>query len=83
LVGGKPLSVRFFNVPAGRNADFYYLHSYQAVPDNSAVITITSGEETVITAGIRQGNIFGVQFHPEKSHKAGLKLLQGFAGAAS
>ena len=59
---------------------YYFVHSYHLNVDADArslvVATCHHGEE--ITAAVRSENIFGVQFHPEKSQRAGLKLLQNF-----
>ncbi|CCQ92151.1 Imidazole glycerol phosphate synthase, glutamine amidotransferase subunit [Nitrospina gracilis 3/211] len=58
---------------------FYFVHSYFVQPDNpSAVVTTTEyGREFV--SGIEHENIHAFQFHPEKSQRAGLKLLEKFA----
>jgi glutamine amidotransferase len=61
------------------NAKFYFLHSYGVFcdsPDNS-VASVDYG--TRFTCAIRKDNIFGVQFHPEKSHHYGVTLLKNFA----
>jgi glutamine amidotransferase len=57
---------------------FYFVHSYHAQIDdeNDALIYATHGYSFV--AGIERDNILGVQFHPEKSHKFGMKLLENF-----
>ncbi len=61
-----------------QNPIFYFVHSYHLVPEDKSVIRGTTdyGEEFVSV--LEQGNIFGVQFHPEKSQKAGLDLLNNF-----
>ncbi|MDX2252301.1 MAG: imidazole glycerol phosphate synthase subunit HisH [Nitrospira sp.] len=58
---------------------FYHVHSFHLVPkDHSAVVaTIDYGGQQVVVA-VEQGNIAGVQFHPEKSQDDGLDLLAGF-----
>lgn len=63
---------------------FYFLHSYQLVVADSCaeVIKSTCWHGTTITASIERDNIFAVQFHPEKSQRAGLKLLENFARLA-
>jgi len=59
-------------------AKFYFVHSYHVECDAEDVLsTTTYGYEFV--SGIGKGNIFGVQFHPEKSHKYGFRLLKNFA----
>ncbi len=57
----------------------YFVHSYYAEPTHSTVTaaTITHGSQTV-TAAIAQDNVTAVQFHPEKSSTAGLKILANF-----
>jgi imidazole glycerol-phosphate synthase subunit HisH len=57
---------------------FYFVHSYHLQLDNpeDALVEATYGYKFV--AGVERGNIMGVQFHPEKSHKFGLRLLQNF-----
>jgi glutamine amidotransferase len=58
---------------------FYFLHSFHVVPDSAnAILTISEYAET-FTSSIHCGHIFGVQFHPEKSHHWGVQLLRNFA----
>ena len=57
--------------------DFYFLHSYSIYTDSSYVLTETNYEKDFCSA-VQKDNIFGVQFHPEKSQKAGQKLIQNF-----
>jgi glutamine amidotransferase len=57
---------------------FYFAHSYYSVPDDSAVTAATVAYPTAFTCAIARANIFAVQFHPEKSHRAGLQLLANF-----
>jgi glutamine amidotransferase len=62
----------------GSEKHFYFAHSYYAeVADNRAKVAFTDyGFD--LPASVQKGNIFGMQFHPEKSGKAGLKILQNF-----
>lgn len=55
----------------------YYAHSYHVVPEDDVVVA-TSEYGTDITASVREKNIFGTQFHPEKSGKLGLRILKNF-----
>jgi len=57
---------------------FYFAHSYFGVPSDAAVISGETEYGVTFAAAIRLNNVFGVQFHPEKSQKWGLKLLANF-----
>jgi len=56
---------------------FYFVHSYYVVPDEDVTVT-TTDYGRAFTSAIEKDNIFACQFHPEKSQKAGLKLLKRF-----
>ena len=60
------------------NASFYFVHSYamQILNDSSKYTITTYGHQFV--AAIESGQVFGTQFHPEKSQKSGLKVLENF-----
>lgn len=57
---------------------FYYVHSYHIRCTNEEDILCTSHHGYNFTAGVEHENVLGVQFHPEKSHKFGMKILQNF-----
>ena len=59
------------------NDEFYFVHSYHAISNNKDVLTTTNYESNFVSA-IEKENIFGVQYHPEKSHDAGQTLLTNF-----
>ena len=61
-----------------KNDDYvYFVHSYYAhATDDSVIATTEYGVE--VTAAVSKGNIFGCQFHPEKSGDVGLKILKAF-----
>jgi len=58
---------------------FYFVHSYHVKCSNPENVLISCQYGIDFTAGVINGNIMGVQFHPEKSHKYGLNLLKNFA----
>ena len=58
---------------------FYFLHSYYFVAHNHNDIISASNYGITYTSAVRCGNVFGIQFHPEKSHLNGIKLLNNFA----
>jgi len=62
-----------------RSEYFYFVHSYFVVPEDSAVIAARTEYGTSFVSAIERGNLFAVQFHPEKSQAAGLQLLRNFA----
>lgn len=64
------------NIP--QNTRFYFVHSYYAKPDNDNIVAGTSDYPEAFACALAQGNIFAVQFHPEKSQAAGLQLLKNF-----
>ena len=57
---------------------FYFAHSYYPVPDDGALTAGSVDYPAAFTCAIASANIFAVQFHPEKSHRAGLQLLANF-----
>lgn len=59
-------------------ADFYFVHSYVICPADSSVIKATADYGVKVPAVIQKGNLFACQFHPEKSGKFGLKILENF-----
>ncbi len=59
---------------------FYFANSYHAVPDDPAVIIATTPYGLDFVSAIALGQLFAVQFHPEKSQRAGLALLANFVG---
>ena len=59
-------------------SDFYFVHSYRAVAVTSGVIVATTGHGEAFISAFEAGNVYGVQFHPEKSQGNGLRLLSNF-----
>lgn len=60
------------------SSSFYFLHSYVVEPYDKNLITSEINLKTHLTSSIEMNNIFGVQFHPEKSQQNGLKLMKNF-----
>jgi glutamine amidotransferase len=58
--------------------EFYFVHSYYVVCDESADVLCRTNYEISFISGFWKENIIGVQFHPEKSHDSGLKVLKEF-----
>ncbi len=62
-------------------ADFYFVHSYAADIDEHSIAQSTHGNS--FTAAVASGNVYGVQFHPERSGPQGQTLLENFLGISS
>ena len=64
----------------GKDARFYFLHSYYFSPNNASNVIASTVYGKQFAAAVRRDNVYGVQFHPEKSHSWGTQLLKNFAG---
>ena len=60
------------------NSHMYFVHSYEFIPENKDVISATTDYSSKIVCAVEKENIFGTQFHPEKSDKIGLKIIDNF-----
>ena len=60
------------------NSHMYFVHSYELVPNDKSVVSATTDYSSNIVCSIEKENIFGTQFHPEKSDKTGLKIIDNF-----
>jgi len=56
----------------------YFVHSYEFIPKDKNVISSTTDYSSSIVCSVEKENIFGTQFHPEKSDKEGLKIIDNF-----
>jgi glutamine amidotransferase len=74
--------VRVHPLVAGLEEDarFYFVHSYHFVCDSDEDILLKSVYGYPFTSGVQRGNVMGVQFHPEKSHRYGMQLIRNFVG---
>jgi glutamine amidotransferase len=66
----------FDGIPDG--TDFYFVHSYALIPHDPADVLATTDYGVPVTAAVRRGHVWGTQFHPEKSSRAGFRLLRNF-----
>ena len=60
------------------NSHMYFVHSYEFIPNDKNVISSTTDYSSNIVSSVEKENIFGTQFHPEKSDKIGLKIIDNF-----
>jgi len=60
------------------NSHLYFVHSYEFIPENKDVVSATTEYSSSIVCSVEKENIFGTQFHPEKSDKEGLKIIENF-----
>ena len=60
------------------NSHMYFVHSYEFIPEDKNVISATTDYSSNIVCTVEKENIFGTQFHPEKSDLIGLKLIDNF-----
>lgn len=71
--GAQPL---LRHVPSGSHA--YFVHSYHCVPDDVGATIATTAYGRPFTAIVGQDNVWGIQFHPEKSQTVGLQILKNY-----
>ena len=60
------------------NSHMYFVHSYEFIPVDKNVISATTDYSTKVVCSVEKENLFGTQFHPEKSDKIGLKIIKNF-----
>ena len=61
-----------------KNSHMYFVHSYEFIPEDKEVISSTTNYSSNIVCSVEKENIFGTQFHPEKSDKLGLEIINNF-----
>ena len=66
----------FKNISSGK--DFYFVHSYHILCKNSSDVLATTPYCGGLVSAVGRGNIFGVQFHPEKSQRLGFQFIKNF-----
>ena len=75
-VNHKESNILFKDIPSGK--DFYFVHSYQFIADDDDDVIATTPYCGGIVSAINKDNIWGTQFHPEKSIPVGFKILRNF-----
>jgi glutamine amidotransferase len=75
----EPCSCKCIFSGLEKDARFYFLHSYYFEPKNEAHILSKTNYGGYYASSVRHKRIFGVQFHPEKSHQWGVRLLNNFS----
>ena len=60
------------------DSHMYFVHSYEFIPEDKNIISATTNYSSKIVCAVEKENIFGTQFHPEKSDKIGLKIIENF-----
>lgn len=78
----KPVRYNTLFKDMNNEIKFYFVHSYHVKCRNAEDILATTGYGIEFVSAIKKNNIYGTQFHPEKSHKYGMKLLQNFSELA-
>lgn len=65
----------FHDIP---DDNFYFVHSYVLKPTDKSIVSSTCNYGEIFPSSIQEDNIFATQFHPEKSQRAGLKVIENF-----
>jgi len=78
-MGFSKISVKVPNIllEGLEDQEFYFMHSYEFV-NYTDIIALTKYNDHSFVSAVHRGNLYGVQFHPEKSREAGIKLLSNF-----
>lgn len=81
-MGWNYVTVCNFESPLLRNVGgrqrYYFVHTYHALCDNRSDVLMESDYGYSFTAAVQKDNVYGTQFHPEKSHKFGMQLMTNF-----
>jgi len=72
----KEINPLFQNLSEDKH--LYFVHSYEFIPEDKSVISATTDYSSKIVCSVEKNNLFGTQFHPEKSDKVGLKIIDNF-----
>lgn len=75
-VSVKKESALMRNIP--EESEFYFVHSYHFATEDESIVLNTTDYSYPFVSAFEHNNIFGVQYHPEKSHDTGMQLIQNF-----
>jgi glutamine amidotransferase len=75
----RPLKENTLMTGLNDGSRFYFLHSYYFACNDSANVISTTEYGITFASAVNHNNVFGIQFHPEKSHSNGIRVLQNFA----
>ena len=86
-IGWNTVTVRQPDAPLLQgisNDDYvYFVHSYYAAPEDASIIALETTYGDTFAAAVARGNLLATQFHPEKSQKAGLRMIKNFVELAA
>lgn len=74
----RPVNSKAIMAGVPEGADFYYVHSFKVACSDSSDVAATCEYGEPFVAAVERGNVFGTQFHPEKSQHFGLRVLKNF-----
>jgi glutamine amidotransferase len=77
----EPVDAQMFRGHEPGRTRFYFVHSFHVVTDSPQTVAAYATYGTRFVAAVRQGHVWGAQFHPEKSHGHGMRLLQNYLEA--
>lgn len=77
----EPLDAQMFRGHEPGHTRFYFVHSFHVVPKQASLVAAWADYGLRFAAAVRHGNVWGTQFHPEKSHRHGMNVLRNYLEA--